>query len=220
MILGLVPARGGSKGLPRKNLRLLGESTLLALAVQCAFRSAAFDRVVVSTEDPEIAREAVKSGAEVLERPERLAQDDTPMLSVVNHAMAEHPEADVIVLLQPTSPLRRPEHVRIALGLLEHGTQKPTSVVSVVAAVSPEWTFGLDVRGLLMSPCRAARRQDLKPAFVRDGTVYAFYSANLGTYGDIYGPRALPFVIPRADSCNVDSEEDLVEAAWKLGRQA
>lgn len=216
MILGLIPARGGSKGVPRKNLRRIGGITLVGLAIKCAFQSMVLDRVVLSTEVSEIAMEGALYGAEVTERPRELAQDGTPMLSVVTHALREHPEAKIVVLLQPTSPLRTPDHIRRALTLLRDDFTEPTSVVSVVETVHPDWVYELDMRGLIEHPARASRRQDLPPAFVRDGTVYAFYAKNVAEYGDIYGPRALPLVIHRAHSVNIDSEEDFEEAERRL----
>jgi N-acylneuraminate cytidylyltransferase len=219
MILGLIPARGGSKSIARKNLRRLGDSTLLARAIACAFGAAVFDRVVVSTEDAEIKDAAEDCGAQVIDRPEALAADDTPMLTVVYHALGEIPEADIVCLLQPTAPLRRPEHIRRALTMLKDDLSEPTSVVSVTETVSPEWTFTLDARGLLSHPeHRTIRRQDLEPAYVRDGTVYAFHATNLTAYRDIYGPRCLPLIIPRMQSVNIDTEDDFAEAEWKMGR--
>ena len=111
-VLGLVPARAGSKGVPRKNVRLLKGQTLLEYTARAARASGVLDRVILSTDSTEIAEAGRSAGLEVpFMRPPALAQDDTPMLAVIQHALgaldAEGWVADVIVLLQPTSPRRR-----------------------------------------------------------------------------------------------------------------
>ena len=134
-VLGLIPARGGSKGVPRKNLAQVAGKPLLAWTVEAARAASELTRVVVSTDDDEIAAEA---GVEVLRRPAELAADDAPMLEVVRHAVSEL-GPDVVVLLQPTSPLRRAEHVDAAVRLLlESGADAVVSVVAVPHRYSPE----------------------------------------------------------------------------------
>src|SRR5712691_1233000 len=110
MILGIIPARGGSKGIPRKNLRPLLGKPLLAWSVEAAKESRRLDAFAVSTEDREIARVARQYGADVIERPPELASDEASTLAVLQHALKVRP-ADVLVLLQPTSPIRDRELV-------------------------------------------------------------------------------------------------------------
>src|ERR671933_1940916 len=117
-ILGLIPARGGSKGIPGKNLAPLCGRPLLAWTVGAACAAGSLDRVVVSTDSDEIAAAARELGADVLERPAELARDDTPMRDVVLHALEELGRPEVLALLQPTSPLRRAAHVDEAVALL------------------------------------------------------------------------------------------------------
>src|SRR5262249_17289269 len=117
LVLGLVPARGGSKGVPGKNVRPLAGRTLLEYTARAARESGVIDRIVLSTDSAEIAEAGARAGIEVpFMRPASLAADDTPMVPVITHAVGELDRqgwsADVIVLLQPTSPLRRPEHIR------------------------------------------------------------------------------------------------------------
>jgi CMP-N-acetylneuraminic acid synthetase len=106
VILAVIPARGGSKGLPKKNLRELAGAPLLQWTIEAAQESAQLDRIVVSTEDAEISRFAHSMACEVLDRPASLATDDATTVDVLQHAVQEIPEADVVVLLQPTSPIR------------------------------------------------------------------------------------------------------------------
>ena len=110
-ILAIIPARGGSRRLPRKNVRLLCGKPLIAYTIEAALSSKLIDRVVVSTEDEEIAEVSKKYGAEVLERPEELARDDSPTIDAVMHVLNWFEERkeffDIVVLLEPTSPLRK-----------------------------------------------------------------------------------------------------------------
>jgi CMP-N,N'-diacetyllegionaminic acid synthase len=117
-VVGLIPAREGSKGIPRKNLAPLAGKPLLAWTIEAAQESTTVTRTVVSTDWEEAAELARQVGAEVLGRPPDLAADETPMLDVVRHALAELGGCDALVLLQPTSPLRRAEHVDAAVRLL------------------------------------------------------------------------------------------------------
>src|SRR5688572_2181410 len=149
-VLGLIPARGGSKGIPDKNIRPLAGRTLLEYAAQAASASAVVDRIVLSTDSERVAEEGRRAGLEVpFIRPAELAQDDTPMLPVIDHAvefLAQHGwEAEIVVLLQPTSPLRTASHVRAAVQELRES--KADSVVTVVELprhVSPDYVMRID----------------------------------------------------------------------------
>src|ERR671933_1130136 len=116
--LGLIPARGGSKGIPGKNLAPVCGRPLVAWTIGAACAARSLDRVVVSTDSEEIATTARELGADVLERPAELARDETPMREVVLHALEQLGRPEVLALLQPTSPLRRAQHVDEAAGLL------------------------------------------------------------------------------------------------------
>jgi len=132
MNVGLVPARGGSRTIPRKNVKPLGGRPLLAWAVGAIRASGSVDRVVVSTEDEEIAAVARDAGAEVIERPEALARDDTPSLDVVEHAFAELPDCQWLLLVQPTEPFVTPTEIAAALELAERrGADSAITVVEV-----------------------------------------------------------------------------------------
>lgn len=130
MIVAFVPARGNSKSIPRKNLKLLGEKPLIVWSIETAFK-AGIEKVVVSTEDPEIKEVALKYGAEVLDRPANLAGDKTSMLEVLQHEIPRiTPKPDIVVLLQPTSPTRSKTHVQMAISLLVNN-DKYDSLISV-----------------------------------------------------------------------------------------
>jgi CMP-N-acetylneuraminic acid synthetase len=227
MILALVPARGGSKGLPGKNLRLLAGHSLVEYAARVARDSAVVDRAVLSTDAEEIAAEGRRVGLDVpFLRPPHLAQDDTPMLPVIEHALTALGAGgfvpEVVLLLQPTSPLRTAEHLRAAVRLLR--VTRADSVVSVVELprhLSPDYVMRIEDDALvpfLPEGARVTRRQDARPAYVRDGTVYAFWRRTLVEQGSIYGARCLPLLVNAAESITIDASADW-DAAERLLRQ-
>jgi CMP-N-acetylneuraminic acid synthetase len=227
-VLAIVPARGGSKGVPGKNLRKLAGRTLLDYTAQAARDSGVIDRIVLSTDSAEIADAGRRAGLDVpFMRPAALAQDDTPMLPVIQHAIdtlaADGWTMDVIVLLQPTSPLRRPAHVRDAVTLLRE--TKADSVVSVIELprhLSPDYVMRIDggaLRPFLDAGARVTRRQDARPAYSRDGTVYTCWRATLERWGNIYGERCLPLILDAAESLSIDSPGDWAEAERRLAQR-
>jgi len=203
-VLGLIPARGGSKGVSRKNLAEVAGKPLLAWTVEAARAASELTRVVVSTDDDEIAAEA---GVEVLRRPAELAADDTPMLDVVRHAVSEL-GPDVVVLLQPTSPLRRAEHVDAAVRLLlETGADAVVSVVAVPHRYSPEALMDV-VDGRVVARGSARTRQEKALVYARNGpAVLALRSERLSD--DLYGGDCRPYLMDPRDSLDVDDSFDL-----------
>ena len=219
--LGLVPARAGSKGVPDKNIRPLAGRPLLEYTARAASESGVLDRVVLSTDSPRIAEAGRRAGLEVpFTRPAALAEDDTPMLPVVQHAVdaliAAGWTADVIVLLQPTSPLRRPSHIRDAVALLHRtGADSVVSVVELPRHLSPDYVMRIDqgvLRPFLPEGEGVTRRQDARPAYSRDGTVYVFRRATLERFGNIYGESCRPLLVHPADSLSIDSPADWAAA--------
>jgi CMP-N,N'-diacetyllegionaminic acid synthase len=218
-VLALVPARGGSKGIPRKNLALLAGQPLLAWTTAAALESETITRVVVSTDDDEIAAVACKLGAEVLQRPPALGADDTPMRAVLDHALVELGTVEVLVLLQPTSPLRRPEHIDEAVRLLlENDADCVVSVVEVPHRFAPDSLMALDNGRLVPLGSSASRRQDKRPAYARNGpAVLALRPDRLGD--DLYGGECRAYVMQREDSLDLDEPIDLELAEWLLSRR-
>lgn len=223
-ILGLIPARGGSKGIPGKNIRLLNGKPLLYYAVQAANKSGLVDRLILTTDSNEIASTGRELGIEVpFLRPTELARDDTPMLPVIEHTLhfveAQGWQPDIILLLQPTAPLRRGEHIRQAVELLTQ--TKCDSVVSVVEVPRhyvPDFVLRLEdgkLHPFLDMPL-ATRRQDARPAYSRDGTIYAFWRNVLVEKKNIYGDDCRPLIIPEDQSCNLDTMDDWQEAEEKI----
>jgi CMP-N-acetylneuraminic acid synthetase len=229
MILGLVPARSGSKGVPGKNTKPIAGRSLLEYTAEAARASGVLDRVVLSTDSQAIADVGRRAGLEApFLRPAALAQDDTPMLAVVRHALAalddEGWHADVIVLLQPTSPLRQPAHIRDAVTTLTRtGADSVVTVVQLPLHHSPDYVMRIDggvLRPFLATGNRITRRQDARPAYVRDGTVYAFRRATIERFGDIYGDDCRPLILDAAESLSIDTHADWEEAERRLGARA
>lgn len=217
-VLGLVPARGGSKGIPGKNVRLLGGRPLLAWTAEAALASRRLSRVVLSTDDDGpggIAEVGRQHGLDVpFLRPAELARDDTPTLPVVRHALESLDEDfDAVCLLQPTSPFRRAEHIDACIAMLEEGElDAVVSVLPVPAEHNPHWVYFADGAGLLRLATGeeqpVPRRQELPPAFHRDGSVYVT-RREVVMNGSLYGRRLGGYVMPdAARSVNLDTPAD------------
>jgi CMP-N,N'-diacetyllegionaminic acid synthase len=213
-VLGLIPARGGSKGIPRKNLAPLAGKSLLAWTVEAAHEARELTRVVVSTDDDEIATAAA---ADVLRRPAGLAADDTPMIDVIRHAVDEL-QPELVVLLQPTSPLRRSEHVDGAVQLLlETGADSVVSVVAVPHRYNPDALMDL-VDGRLVARGVARTRQAKAQVYARNGpAVLALRTERLGR--DLYDGDCRAYVMDERSSLDVDSPFDLELADLLLRTQ-
>jgi CMP-N,N'-diacetyllegionaminic acid synthase len=208
-VVGLIPAREGSKGIPRKNLAPVAGKPLLAWTVDAARASESVTRAVVSTDWDEAATFAREVGAEVLGRPPELASDDTPMLEVVRHALAELGRCDVLVLLQPTSPLRRAEHVDEAVRLLlESGADSVLSVVEVPHQFRPGKLMAVEDGRLVPLGSDAPHRHGGTPVYARNGpAVLALRPDRLGD--DLYGGDCRPYVMELVDSLDVDGPFEL-----------
>lgn len=217
-VLGLIPARGGSKGVPRKNLADVGGRPLIAFSIETGMAAAQIDRLVVSTDDNEIAEVARGLGADVpFMRPTDLADDVAPMLGVAQHALqtlaADGDMFDAVCLLQPTSPLRSSELIDDCISLLE--SKEATSVVtvrSIPPEFNPAWAISIDGDGFASwaggGRDPIGRRQDLPPAFHRDGLVYVTRSSTV-LEGSLYGQKVVPALADAVPLCNVDTMEDL-----------
>jgi CMP-N,N'-diacetyllegionaminic acid synthase len=219
-VLGLIPARGGSKGVPRKNIRLLCGKPLLAYTVEAAFRSSLLTRVVLSTEDEEIAATGRALGLDVpFLRPAELAQDATPTLPVIKHALdffaARDEQFDAVCLLQPTNPLRRAEDIDNCIRLLaESDADAVISVLPVPHEYNPKWVYWhTEIGEMILTTGETepvSRRQDLPPAFHRDGSVYVTRTEVLTNYGNLYGKKVRGYEIAPENTVNIDTIED-----WK-----
>ncbi len=228
LVLAVVPARGGSRGVPRKNIRVLGGHPLLAYTIAAGRASERVTDLVVSTEDPEIAEVARSYGAEVIDRPDALATDEAPTAPVIQHAIERVEEAtgrtyDYILTLQPTTPFRRGWDIDAAVDLLEAAANPAASVTSVVRIFD---AHPLRVKRLTqdrLQPYIAGddvptRRQDLPPAYLRNGAIYLAHRPTV-TGGSVWGNPEIPYPMPPERSVNIDEPLDflLAEAVVRAG---
>jgi len=221
-VLGLVPARGGSKGIPRKNIRPLGGRPLLAYTATAALAAGRLTRVVLSTEDPEVAEIGGLCGLEVpFLRPVELARDETPSLAVVQHALrwleGRGECYDAVCLLEPTSPLRSAADIDACIGLLEQsGADAVVTVRRVPDELNPHWTFLADAEGFLRlstgEGTPVPRRQDLPPAYHRDGSVYVTRRDVALERNSMYGDRLVGYVVEDRPWVNIDTPADWARA--------
>ncbi len=227
-ILGIIPARGGSKGIPGKNIRMLGGKPLIYYAARAARESGLVDRLILTTDSAEIAEVGKGLGIEVpFIRPANLAQDGTPMFPVIDHTVqfveSQGWQPDIILLLQPTAPLRQTEHLQAAVKLLtETKCDSVASVVEVPQHYAPDFVLKLEegkLKPFLEGGEKVTRRQDTRAAYSRDGTIYAFWRDVFIHKRSIYGNDCRPLIIPRDMSCNLDTMEDWEEVEQKIKDQ-
>jgi len=213
-----VPARGGSKGIPRKNIRPLAGKPLLQYTADAALAARRLTHVALSTDDAEIARLGRTYGLDVpFERPRELAEDSTPMLAVVQHALRWFDERgrrfDAVCLLQPTNPLRRAAEIDRCIELLESsGADAVVTMAPVPSDYNPHWVFCQNPDGSVRlstgERTPLARRQDLPPAFHRDGSIYVTRSRVVLEEASLYGARTIPYAVSLERSVNIDDSED------------
>jgi CMP-N-acetylneuraminic acid synthetase len=214
-IIALIPARGGSKGFPRKNIAMLSGKPLISYSIQSAQKANLVSRVIVSTEDAEIAEVSRRYDSEVMDRPVELAQDDTPTMSVIiwvlNQLETEGYFADAIVLLQPTTPLRTSQDIDAAIQLYTESDCQ--SVVSICRMEhSPYWSFKVEngfMKPLLGKKYLSMRRQSLPKIYLPNGALFISSPKVLYRIKSFYTPRTVPYIMPSERSIDIDSEKDL-----------
>lgn len=192
MILGVTPARGGSKGIPKKNIRQICGKPLIAWTIEAAQQSKHLDRFVVSTEDPDITHISRTWRAEVVDRPVALASDEATTLSVLQDLLLKI-DADIVVLLQCTSPVRNP-------GLIDQCIDKFRK--SDADALATGFLCSIFEWGTYSS-----RRQELHPYFHDDGNVYVIKSENI-LNGNLFAGKRETLIVDRECSFEIDDEFD------------
>lgn len=221
-ILALIPARGGSKGIPRKNVRVVGGLPLLAHSIRAARETAGISRIAVSTDDAEIARVARDYGAEVVVRPPEISGDAASSESVLRHALRhlrqEHGYApDLIVFLQPTSPLRRAGDIQRAIDTLI--SQRADSLFSACAQQGFVWRRqGGDLVSFTYDFRSRPRRQDAPEDLMENGSIYIFKPWVLEELGNRLGGKIAVHPMEIYDSFQIDdsADLDLMEALFSL----
>jgi CMP-N,N'-diacetyllegionaminic acid synthase len=218
--IALIPARGGSKGIHRKNLTILAGRPLIEYTIEAALNSVVIDEIWVSSDDNEIINFSKQLGVNTLFRPAELADDNASAFRVVTHFISVSPSLiktsnDIIIYLQPTSPMRNAEHINKAIREME--VSKAVGVVSVVEADKPpQKAFTIDENGCLKSlfneKMSNERRQDLPLCYYPNGAIYAFRVCDFISRGGFPSNGSIPFVMSYADSIDIDNRADLKRA--------
>ena len=190
--LGIIPARGGSKGIPRKNIKMIAGKPLVAWTIEAATNSKLLDKFIVSTEDPEIAKISRQYGAEVINRPFELATDEATTLSVLQHILTVV-DAETVVLLQPTSPVRNKNLIDNCIKRFQESGVDNLGTGFICKFME----YGTYYQ----------RRQDLKGFFYDDGNIYVIKS-DLIKKGKMFGDKVDRFLIGREENIEIDDEFD------------
>lgn len=225
-VLYFIPARGGSKGLPGKNILPLAGKPVIEWSILAALQAKTKGDVVVSTDSEEIASIAKKAGASVpFIRPEHLAQDATPSMDVLFHFLdfqkAKGIDYDIVVLLQPTSPLRNASDIDGAFEQLKISNAQ--SVVSVAECEHhPLWAnelpADLSMKNFLRPEVKGKNRQQLPCYYMLNGAIYIAKTSYLAEQKSFIGDRSVAFIMPKERSVDIDSEIDLIVANHLLSK--
>lgn len=224
-MIAIIPARGGSKGLPGKNVRPLNGKPLIAYAIEAALKAKNIDRVIISTDDEEIARVAVEYGAELpFMRPAELASDtamaiDNYIYTIGRLEVEGGKPIDAFVVLQPTSPLRIAEDIDGAIELFEQ--KGADSVISYCQEAHPvTWHKYLDEEGRFVDifDANIKNRQDNRVSYYPNGAVYVFRTAMIRER-KYYTDQSYAYVMPRTRSVDIDFIEDFKYAEFLLKRR-
>lgn len=224
-VIAIIPARGGSKGIPRKNVKLLAGKPLIAYTIEAAKQSKHIERVIVSTEDEEIKEFAQKYGAEVIDRPSELAQDSSPTLPVLQHVVqtlkTKNEQVKLIVLLQSTAQFQRAEEIDEAIEKILAGNwDSLISLSPTPKHFNPIWQKTLTEEGQVLNTSnntpidddkKSTRRQDLKQTYWKNGQIYIMTSETLMEKNSLFGERCTSYIINR-EIVNIDTEEDWKQA--------
>ncbi len=217
MNIAIITARGGSKGLPRKNILPVFGVPLIGLTIQAALKSEKIHRVFVTTEDEEIKTVSLELGAEVIDRPLELATDSAGSDEVLEHAIEQLKikklKFDTVVLLQPTSPLRTYEHINEAIQVFNQ--KKADCVISVFEPSHTPVKAYIEqddgkIIGLFGESAPYTRRQDLPRSYQPNGAIYAFSVDKFMQQKKIPRDNVYPYVMPEFQSVDIDTYEDLV----------
>lgn len=218
-VLAIIPARGGSKGVKDKNIRLVADQPLISYAIQVAQESKTLTDTIVSTDSERIAEVARNCGAEVLQRPAHLAEDSTSIVPVIQHILEQQASKgnapyDLIVLLQPTSPIRTGEDIDSVIQMLEED-QQTDGVISVVPMddIHPARMYTLGPKQHMqpfIDQGETLQRQELEVVYYRNGCIYAVRTKVFLAEESLMVKNKKAYVMPLEWLANVDDERDLL----------
>lgn len=222
--LAIIPARGGSKGIPLKNIQKLADRSLIEYTILAAKKSKEIDKIIVSTDSSKIAKISQSLGAEVpFLRPKKLSNDSASIFKVINHTLdflskTQSYEPDIISLLQPTSPLRTTKMIDESISILKKS--KATCVLTVTKIKThPYSSFWYNKHYLIPFKSNFQKyfqRQKHPDLYYPTGSIYTFWNETLKKYNSIYGPKIKPMIINGENAIDVDSKFDLFVAEMKI----
>jgi len=218
-ICAIIPARGGSKGIPRKNIKLIAGKPLIAHTIEFALKSRYINRLVVSTEDKEISEISKSYGAEIVKRPQELALDYSPTIKSVEHVLnvleEEKYETDLIVLLQATSPLRTTEDIDNAIKIF---LKEECNAVVSVCIMERHKVFQIENNYLksFMGENLDKRRQDMPDLYTTNGAIYIIKPQILQKYRSFYPLGTIPYIMPLERSVDIDTDFEFQIAEYLL----
>jgi len=225
-ILAIIPARGGSKGVPRKNIKSLSGLPLIAYTIEASLQSSFIDATVVSSEDEEILKISKEYGADTVIRPDSLASDMASSMPVITHVLESLSSVgsnfDTIMLLQPTSPLRDSIDIDKAVTLFfEHDADALISVAEPEIEVLKSFVVNEDgyLEGAVNNKYPFTRRQDLPKAYLSNGAIYMIKTELFLETKSLWAKKTLPFVMRPEKSVNIDTFEDFKKAEDILNKQ-
>jgi CMP-N-acetylneuraminic acid synthetase len=215
--LAIIPARGGSKGLPGKNIIDLNGKPLISYTIEAAITSQLFDRVIVSTDDRSIAEVSANTGAEILMRPSTLAQDETSSLAVIEHTLSEYElTSGSFCLLQPTSPLRNANHIKEAAILFQDCAK--SSVISATELMHHPLKSLIKQSNGRYAPLRSTNdlvspRQNLPRAIAANGAIYLCDIARFKSTGNLFFDDTEFYQMLPEESVDIDTHDDFTQAS-------
>jgi N-acylneuraminate cytidylyltransferase len=222
-VLGLIPARGGSKGVPGKNIRVVGGEPLIAWTIKAARNARLIDRVVLTSDDPQIVEVARQHGCDApFLRPPALATDASPTIDAVLHALDHLPGYDYLVLLQPTSPLRTGDDIDECIKyFLTSGADSCATVVE--CCESPYWMYSVDTTGrmrpVLGEGATITRRQDLPRCYSLNGAIYVASIPWIRKSMGFLDAETVGWIMPRERSIDIDTERDFEFLQFLMDKQ-
>ncbi len=224
-ILGIIPARGGSKSIPRKNIIKVGGKPLIAWTIESSLKSKYITKTVVSSEDKEIMEVAKKFGADIVRRPLKYATDSAIMTSVIKDCLIQlkknKEEFDILILLQPTSPLRKTSDIDEAFNLFFKS--RATALISgYEPPKSPFKSFKINkngfLSGLVDNKSPFMNRQSLPKTFYPNGAIYIIYIKEFLKTKELFTSKTIPYSMPTEKSIDLDSLEDIKSIEKIIGK--
>lgn len=224
-ILAIIPARGGSKGIHRKNVKLLAGKPLIFYSIESALNSRYITKVIVSTEDKEIKDISMKYGSEVIDRPKELAIDNSSTINVIIHSLSyleknEKYIPDIVIVLQPTSPLRMAEDIDNSIKIFIN--KDAESVISVCELEhSPYWSLKIEndyLKPAFGQKYLENRRQELPKLYIPNGAIFISKPQTLKVFRSFQCKKTLPYIMPHDRSIDIDNQLDFILTEFLIKR--